>query len=314
MNTRPLGKSELSLSEVTLGTWGLADGSYGPVERATFEATVQAALDMGVMSFDMAPLWGDGLSEQVVAKVVGSRRDAVFYVTRAGYARVDGRLEERFDADGVRASCEASLARLGTDRVDLLLLHDPPHWAFKPSNDAWAKALAGLHAEGMVRAWGVSVSTADEARQALGLGASTLCLPYHLLSPYVLDELLEDLENAGAGVVARSPLMHGLLTDRYDSDHRFGEDDHRRARWTPEALRLRVDQMAHLRFLVHDAVSHMTSAALRFALTSPYVSTVAVGARNPAQIRGAVVALRPSSQLPEADAVRLPQVLAATGA
>lgn len=312
MRRRRLGRTQIEVTELALGTWGLAEGAYGHVEEGVFEATVASALERGLRTFDLAPSWGRGRAEETVAKVVGARRSECVYVTRAGVHRVDGRPEVRIDGESIRRSLDASLERLRTDYVDVLLLHDPPEKLV--AFGAWTKSMAQLKSEGRVRAFGVSCATAEKARMALSVGAEVLCMPYNVLRSDDLADLSDDIERANAGVIARSPLLHGLLTGRFERGHRFAPDDHRSERWDAEALEKRIEHVLALRFLVQQDVPTMRAAALRFALANPDVATVAIGPRNPTQLEELVrEAGNPPYLAPEV-CERIPQVLAAVGA
>ena len=127
MQERSLGKTEIRLSEVSLGTWGLASCAYGPVSESAFDKVVGSAIDAGITTFDMAPSWGlEEASERAVARVGGYRRHMLRYITRAGVRVTDGQISRDYSPEALRADCEASLSRLGTDRIDVWLLHDPP--------------------------------------------------------------------------------------------------------------------------------------------------------------------------------------------
>jgi aryl-alcohol dehydrogenase-like predicted oxidoreductase len=308
---RRLGRTGVELTELTLGTWGLAEGAYGEVAEGAFEGTVEAALAAGVRSFDMAPLWGDGRSEAMVAEVVGARRAECTYVTRVGVARRGDRVEIDMAPKAIVAGLEASLGRLATDYVDVLLLHDPPTKVLALGEHA--KALAQLVSQGRARAWGVSCATVEQARQALALGAEVLCMPYAIVRSDELSELADEIDQAQAGVIARSPLLHGLLAGRYEAGHRFDASDHRSTRWSEDALARRVAHVLALRFLVQQDVPSLRAAALRFALASPGVGSVAIGPRNAAQLAELVAEMgRPPYLAPEL-CERVPQVLAAIG-
>jgi aryl-alcohol dehydrogenase-like predicted oxidoreductase len=318
LRRRRLGRTGLELTELTLGTWGLASGAYGDVAEDAFAATVRAALAAGIRSFDMAPLWGDGRSERVVAEVVGSRRAECTYITRVGLTRTPASatdpatIDIQMDPKSIAAGFERSLERLGTDYVDVLLLHDPPPKVL--AEGGWAKALAQLKGQGRVRAWGVSAATAAQAREAMSLGAEVLCMPYALLRGDELSELADEIDRDQVGLITRSPLLHGLLTGRYEAGHRFLEGDHRAARWTQDALDRRIAQVLALRFLVQNDVPSLRAAALRFALANPEVSSVAVGPRSEAQLDELVREVgRPPYLTPEL-CERVPQVLATFGA
>jgi aryl-alcohol dehydrogenase-like predicted oxidoreductase len=311
MRKRTLGRTELRLSQIALGTWGLAAEAYGPATEEVLERTVVGALDEGITTFDVAPLWGDGRAERVVGRAVAGRRDRVQVITRAGSVWRDGRVQRRFDADSLAADCEASLERLGTDRIDVWLLHNPPDTVF--ARDDWPEVATRLKSEGKIRVWGASVSNADQARRAIARGAEVLCLVHNLLASDDVDDLASDVAVAGCGVLARSPLAYGLLGGGWAEDHTFPPEDHRHARWTSDALRQRVRQVAQLQFLVHDDVPSLPAAALRFTLSNPDIACTIVGARTRQQVGSAAAAVRVSPRLPEEDLVRIPQVLAASG-
>lgn len=312
METRVLGRMGVRLTEITLGTWGLAAGSYGRVEPARFESTVQRALDSGVRSFDLSPVWGeDGASERVVARITKSLRDECTYITRAGVERSAAGVQTRFDRASLVRDCESSLERLGTDRIDVLLLHHPSEEALRRSE--LREAGQQLFREGKIRAWGVSVGTPLEARLAIAAGAQTVCLVYNVLASDLLDDLVTDITVAEIGVLARSPLAYGLLAGAFSIDQTFTPDDHRSRRWDAETLNQRLAAVAQLGFLVHGAVRTPSEAAIRWVLANSLVSSCVVGARSPAQAASAAAASVGVPYLPEDELSRVPQVLAAMG-
>ncbi|MFW6049823.1 MAG: aldo/keto reductase [Myxococcota bacterium] len=313
MRKRTVGRTELRLSQIALGTWGLAAESYGPATERDLEETVTAALETGITTFDLAPLWGDGRAERVVGRATAARRGEVQYVTRAGVTRDDeGHVQRRFDFEHLVADCDASLQRLGTDRLDLWLLHNPLDGTW--DRDDWQEAPVRLKREGKIRCWGASVSTADQARRALAAGADAVCLVHNLLACDDVEDLASDLAVAGCGVLARSPLAYGLLSGTWDETRTFEADDHRRHRWTSDALRQRIRQAGTLRFLIREDIPDMASASLRFVLSNPSVTCALVGARSPAQVRAAAAAVEgPPPYLSDEDLVRVSQVLAAVG-
>jgi aryl-alcohol dehydrogenase-like predicted oxidoreductase len=312
MLRRRLGSSQLELSEVALGTWGLASGAYGPVTEAQFERTLDAALDAGVTTLDMAPLWGDGRSEAVVGRRCKDRRDELEYVTRAGATREDGALVQSYEDKALEGQLDESLKRLKTDRVDLWLMHNLPEGAWAEGD---VPALTErLTKAGKIRAWGASVATAAEARMALDAGARALCLPYNLLASDTLEDVADEVRAAGAGVLASSPLAYGLLSGRWSVARYFPVGDHRRDRWSRPAFEARVRHVETLRFLVRGEVSNMASAAIRYVLTNPLVTSAVVGAKAPHQATAAAEAASGGAPyLPEEDVSRVTQVLAAAG-
>jgi aryl-alcohol dehydrogenase-like predicted oxidoreductase len=312
METRILGKTELRLSELSLGTWGLAADAYGRVSDDLFRSTTRAALEQGVTTFDMSPLWGDGRSERIVAEIAAERREEMQYVTRAGARWVDGRVHHRFDPASLMADCEGSLKRLKTDHVDLLLLHAPPEDIYR--RDDLSVATERLVADGKIRAWGVSVTTRDQASMALAAGAQAIAIPHNIIAGDALHEVQGEVQSSGAGVLATSPLCYGLLAGRWNERRKFTQDDHRGARWSQHALVERIRTVNMLRFLVHDETRTMVAAALRYVLANPVVTTAVLGARRPDQIEGGAREVGEPPYLPSDDIARIPQVLAAAEA
>lgn len=327
MHKRKLGHTDLELSEITLGTWGLS-GAYGYMDDTVCRSTIQTALEAGITTFDTSPLWGEGKVETLLGEELESKRDEVQIITRGGAVWDEDSVKHRFDKEALREDLEASLERLKTKHVDLFLLHDPPGEVFetpekeestngsKPTSEK-PEAIAlceTLKEEGLIKHWGVTTTHADHVKEALEHGAQAICMPYNLLHSDDLHDLEAQISAAGAGVLARSPLFHGLLAGRWTEYRQFGDTDHRKARWTRNALRIRVRQVNQLRYLVHDDVTSLATAAVRFVLASQTVSSCILGARRPMQIRTAKAMAGEPPYLPEEDLLRLGKLLSDVGA
>jgi aryl-alcohol dehydrogenase-like predicted oxidoreductase len=286
--SRKLPGTAIALSELTVGTWGLCAESYGRVFPEQRNHALSRALSLGVRSFDMAPCWGDdGLAERAVASAVGSQRDEVTYITRAGKLRGEHGLASAFSAAELRAACEGSLRRLGTDRIDVWLLHNPSEAELR--SEELRSAAEALISEGKVRAWGASVCHEEDARAALEVGAQVLCIPFSLLSPRGFWDVEAACRARGVGVLARSVLMYGMLAGRFGPKKRFGPDDHRARRWSPEALAARVHQTNELRDYLHNGPAlNVGALALRFVLAHDAVCSAIVGPRTAGQLEGLI--------------------------
>lgn len=300
------------MSEIALGTWGLASGSYGPVPPGRLAETIERGLEVGVTTIDMAPVWGSGESERVVGRVVGSRRDRMQYITRGGVRDVRGELVRRFAAEDLVSDCEESLERLDTDRIDVWLLHNPPEETLR--QDDWREAAQRLKESGKIRAWGVTVGSRDQARMALAARTQVLCLVHNMLASADLEDLDGEIWMSACGVLARSPLAYGLLANKWKDPVAFHAHDHRRARWSGQALRRRIEQVGMLEFLTHGGTRDLATAAIRYVLSNKVVSSVLVGARSPEQIAHAAACSDGPPYLPDGDLARIPQVLASSGA
>jgi aryl-alcohol dehydrogenase-like predicted oxidoreductase len=301
--SRTLPETDVTLGELTIGTWGLCADAYGRVYDEQRKATLERAWELGLRTFDMAPCWGeDGLSERAVAELVGARRTEAVYITRAGQKPGEYGLESDCSASALRSACEDSLRRLGTDHLDVWLLHNLSESELA-LDDTRATAEA-LHKEGKLRAWGASVRSESEARAALAAGVQVLCVPFNLLTPNVLWDIQAACSTQKVGLLARSVLLYGMLAARFSANKRFGPDDHRAQRWSPEALRERVRQSNELRDHLHGGPAlSVLSLALRFAIAQEGVTSAIVGPRTPQQVESLLNAVEgerpalPESQL-----------------
>jgi len=290
LKTRKLGNTGLELGPLTLGTWGLCAESYGAVFPEQVTATLARALEQGITAFDMAPTWGDdGASERAVAAAVGGRRDELLYITRVGLLLGEGEPMPAFAPEALQAQTESSLARLATDRIDLLLLQHPTFDDLR--RDELRATMESLQQAGKVRAWGVSVSNSDEGRAALVAGAQAVCLPFSLLQPELVWDLTSECRERGVGILARSVLLFGLLSGQWGEKKRFTPDDHRMQRWSPEAIAARVQKARTLQQRIAPAAPSMATLALQFVLAHEDVTTAIIGPRTPAQVAAAVEAV-----------------------
>lgn len=277
---------------------GPLGGLFRPVAEDEAEAAVERAWDLGIRYFDVAPLYGHGRSERVVGRVLqGKPRDEFVLSTKVGrLLRPDaagqasdfvdvGGLGPVFDfsADGVTRSLAESLERLGLDRVDVALLHDPEQHLDQALTKA-IPALARLRAEGVVRAIGVGTNSTTTlvrfAREA-EIDCALLANRYTLLDRSAETEALPLCAERGIAVVAGGVFNSGLLADPdavgATYDYRPATDD----------LRCRARQLA--RVCAEHGVA-LASAAMRFPLRSAVVVAVVVGARSADEVEANVEA------------------------
>jgi aryl-alcohol dehydrogenase-like predicted oxidoreductase len=235
--TRALGDTGIETGPIGLGCWaiggpfwleGRADG-WGDVDDGESALAVRRALDLGVRFFDTADVYGTGHSEKVLGRALGGRRDEVVIATKFGYT-FDAATKQARGIDVspayVRAACEASLRRLGTDRIDLYQLHVG---ALPP---AQAEEVAGVLDElvdaGLIRAYGWS--TDDPACARLFAGRAGCAAIQHNLSVFEdAPELLALCDEHGLASVNRTPLAMGLLSGKFGSGSRLPADDVRGA-------------------------------------------------------------------------------------
>jgi aryl-alcohol dehydrogenase-like predicted oxidoreductase len=304
MRTRKLGRSGIDVGEIGLGTWPLSGEGYGPVDAKTARATLEAALDEGVTFVETAGCYGDdGAVEKMIGEVLRSRdRDRAFVSTRIGVDRAGpGAARKRFDKVGLTSLAEVSLKRLGTDRVDAFVLHNPLVETLRdPAHPAF-DVLRALRDQGKTRTTGISVSTMDGARAAVQRGVDFIVLPYNLFYNKLLHEISGEASRSNVGIVAVHVLSFGVLAATWGSDRVFGEFDHRADRWSPAALARRMRQREGARYLIKGDVHDLREAAIRFALTNKLVSVAVVGARTPEHARANAHAADVLPYLPNED-------------
>lgn len=311
MRTRVLGKTGLVVSELCLGTWGLAGEAYGPVSPEDAEAVVRRALDLGITLIDTCDAYGAGKMERLLGKVVGNRED-VTVVTRIGLDRTQDPPRKRFDRGWLRDSVERSAKRLGRNVLPLVLLHNPSLQAL--TLDEAPELLQSMVKEGVIKHWGVSAGDSAIARVAIEKGAEVVSLAYGLLHAIDVHRLSGELMVARTGLLVHSVLSYGLLCGMWSKDRLFASPDHRSERWTRVELEERIKQLDALRFLVHGDVLTMRAAAVRFALANHVVGSTILGPRTIEQLDQLVREVGGGPvYLPDEDLIQLPRALARIG-
>jgi aryl-alcohol dehydrogenase-like predicted oxidoreductase len=281
---RALGRDGPQVSVLSFGvmTFGTGQPPITTVDERDARAMVDRALDAGVNLFDTADVYGNGTSEQILGRVLRGRRDDVLIATKTGFgSHASGALSY----DNVVAACEASLQRLGTDRIDLYQLHRPDRTT--PFEETM-RALDDLVTRGLVREIGTSnfraweTAGAVERQRALGRRAfASVQLYYSLVGRDAEHELLPHCRTAGVGVLVWSPLAGGLLAGRY-ADGGAG----RRTTFTFPPVEAALADRA-LAALTPVAAAHGVSVArvaLAWLLARPGVTSVLVGASTLEQL------------------------------
>lgn len=263
---------------------------YRAVDEATATATVDAAWDRGVRLFDTAPLYGHGLSEtRLGAALAGRPRDEYLLATKVGRVLVPGtepgtifaevppvRPVFDFSADGVRRSLDASLERLGTDRVDVLHVHDPEDHLDQAEAEAFP-ALIELRDEGVIGAVGLGTNFPAVVARFVGrvdLDVVLLAGRCTLLDRSGPDEVFAACADAGVAVLAAGVFNSGVLAAP-------GPDAHFHYAPAPPEVLARVDALAAM-CAAPDVP--LPAAAIQFPLRFPEVASVIVGAQSPVEV------------------------------
>ena len=290
MKIRVLGKSGLEVSEIGLGCWQLG-GDFGPVGDATAHDILAAAEEAGVDFWDTADVYGGGLSESRIREYVASSGTDVTVATKVGR---DGALyPDGYTKEKVRANIEGSLRRIGGDAIDLVQLHCvPPEVLEDGEIFTW---LEDFQADGLIRHFGASVETIDEAQLAMRCpGLTSLQIIFNLFRQDPITRLFPTAEKNGVGIIVRLPLASGILAGKMNRETTFAESDHRNYNrdgkffsvgetFSGVPYELGLDLVEHLRTLLPEGMS-MAQMAMRWLLDQPAVSTVITGASRPEQV------------------------------
>ncbi|MCX4237959.1 aldo/keto reductase [Streptomyces ortus] len=293
LRTHALGRGSVEVTALALGTAGIA-GLYSEVSEEQAHATVDAAWDAGIRYFDTAPHYGIGHAERRLGAALRGRPRSAYTVS----TKVGRRLEPTdaggddlangfavpathrrvwdFSADGVRRTLDASLERLGLDRVDVVYLHDPDDHAEEAFHEGYP-ALEKLRSEGVVGAIGAGMNqVAMLTRFVRDTDVDVvLCAGrYTLLDQRALADLLPAARERGTSVVIGGAFNSGLLADP-NAGARY---DYRAA--PPELL----DRALALKAAADRHGTTLRAAALAFCAAHPAVAAVLVGARSPHEV------------------------------
>jgi aryl-alcohol dehydrogenase-like predicted oxidoreductase len=306
MNYRRLGNTELQVSEISFGTWAIG-GSWGQVTDEESMRGLYRAMEEGVNFFDTADVYGDGHSEELLAKATKGREDEIHIATK--FCRQgDIHSPETYSEQTVRRYCEDSLRRLGRDRIDLYQIHCPPIEILQDGRVF--EVLDRLQAEGKIRYYGVSVETVEEGLLCLeNPNVKALQVIFNLFRQKPLDRLFPEAAKRGVGILARLPLASGLLTGKFKENTSFEANDHRSFNRNGESFNV-GETFAGLPFekgvalsrqlgWIADGRGNMTRAALRWILDCPHITCVIPGFKKVAQVEDNLAALEVPSYSPE---------------
>lgn len=292
MKYTKLGKTDITVSTISLGCWALAGGNlWGPQDEAESIATMYAALDVGINFFDTAEGYGKGYSEELLGRALVGRRDKAIIATKVGGAHQT--------AKDVQIACENSLRRLQTDFIDLYQIHWPSRTT--PLAETLG-ALEKLREQGKVRAIGVCNFGMQDMAELVSVGRSeTNQLPYSMLWRAIEFEIRQKCIDEGMGILPYSPLTQALLTGKYATPDDVPEGRARSRHFSKNRPWSRhnedgceTETFAAIEKVrqISQRIGHpMANVSMAWLLKQPGITSIIVGARNPDQIKRNVEAV-----------------------
>ena len=225
MQYRKLGKSDLNVSVVGLGTWAMGNDFWGASDDAESVNAIQSALDQGINLIDTAPVYGSGHSEKIVGKAIRGRRDEVVLATKVGIKKSGKGIYMTLKPESIRQEIEDSLRRLGTDHVDLYQIHRPdPDTPLEES----LTELERLKEQGKFRYLGVSNFSRELLEQSLKSSFIISDQPhYSMLEREMENDIIPFCMDKHIGILAYGPLGGGILAGKYRAKPEFEKGDYR---------------------------------------------------------------------------------------
>lgn len=300
MKYRPFGQTGIRVSEIGLGCWQFG-GDFGPVDNEEAEATMEAAIQVGINFFDTANVYGSGQSESWIGNYLSKSRETVFVATK--YGRGPGVYPDGYSLAGMRQQTLDAIERLRVEQIDLLQLHCVPTEILRKGEVFdWLRT---LQQEGLIAHFGASIESVEEGLICLEQpGLTTLQVIFNVLRQKPAHELFPEAQKKGVGVIVRLPLASGLLSGKFTPQTQFAETDHRHYNRNGECFNVGetfaglpfekgVELAEGLRGFLPEGFS-MVDLALRWILDHQAVTTVIAGAKRVEQ----VIANTRASRLP----------------
>ncbi len=323
--TRRLGATDMELTTVGFGAWAIGGGDWkfgwGPQDDEDSIATIRHAVERGINWIDTAAVYGLGHSEEIVRQALDEvpAKERPYIFTKCGmvWDEADRMAPPRqvLRPESIRRECEASLRRLGVERIDLYQFHWPDETGVAVE-DSWAE-MARLVDQGKVRAAGVSNFDVTLLERCEAIRhVDSLQPPFSLIRRRAAAQEIPWCVEHGTGVIVYSPMQSGILTDRFSADRMktMAADDWRRRSpdFNPPRLGRNLALRDALRPVAERHEATVAEIAIAWTLAWRGVTGAIVGARTPEQVDGWIDA--GSIELSGEDLAEIAAILERTGA
>ena len=292
MLKRPLGSSEIMASTIGLGSWAIGGAGWGGSDKANDISAIHAAIDSGINLIDTAPIYGFGLSEEIVGDALKGRREEVILATKCGqrwnvdegeFVFEDGagnRIHNCLSPESIRFELEESLKRLKVDVIDLYQTHWPT--GTTAIEDTMAELLRQQDA-GKIRAIGISnTSQPDVERYLAGGPVASIQEMFSMIDRKQEESLFPYARAHDLAVIAYSSMAMGLLTGKLDPEREFSAYDNRSwsPRFTVENRQKVANLLNDLKPIADDLNISIPQLVLGWTVAQPTVTHVLCGARS----------------------------------
>lgn len=289
---------DVSVAEVGLGTWQLGSADWGNVDEAAAFGILQAYTDAGGNFIDTADVYGMGISETVIGKFLKTTGKELFVATKLGRRGDESGWPPNYSYDYIRRNAEDSLQHLDVPQLFLEQLHCIPTEEMRRGKVF--DHLRKLQSEGLIRHFGASVETSEEALICLEQdGLASLQIIFNLFRQHVADEIFAKAKEKNVALIVRVPLASGLLAGKFNAQTVFAPKDHRNYNANGESFNAGetfsgidfqegVKLADRVKALLPD--ERMPQWAIRWILDHPEVTTVIPGASKISQVHSNVEA------------------------
>jgi aryl-alcohol dehydrogenase-like predicted oxidoreductase len=301
MQLRQLGKSNVKVTPIILGTWAIGGWMWGGTEEKKSIEAIQASIENGITAIDTAPAYGMGLSEEIVGKAIKGKRDEVVIATKCGlrwdendktvrspnrdFRKNPVEIRRDLSRKSIFYECEQSLKRLNIDVIDIYQIHWPD--PATPIEESW-NAMAELKKQGKVRAIGVSNFSLDLLKAAHAIHpVDSVQPPYSLIRREIEKDIIPFAQANQIAVIVYSSLERGLLTGKYQPGQTFPEGNHRSDKRTfkPEYLRHMQDALAEIKPIADKYRVAVSQVIIDCTIHRPGIIAALVGARDAKQAK-----------------------------
>ncbi len=290
MKYRQLGKTDIRVSVIGIGTWQFG-GEWGKIfEQAEIDAMLEKASELGINLIDTAECYGDHLSEKLVGQAISGKRDKWIIATKFGH-RFKPNFERDclFEPEQVQEQLEESLRSLKTDYIDLYQFHSGTDEMFDIPG-LWEMLQKQVKA-GKVRHLGISISSKQDriyqVDKSSSVGAEAIQVVYNRIERKPEDQIFDSCIRQNLGVLARVPLASGFLSGKYNKESKFTGSDVRSIR--QDEMAKHIDEVAKIKSEVPQGTS-MAQWALAWCLRNPAVTCVIPGCKTVEQVEANAMA------------------------